>query len=149
ASRVVTPSWNVWRIQSSCPVNKTSTRKSPSARSAGICKTCSRRSFSAFRRFERPGSTAMSRSSTRNPEYAMLTQEAMRSVKKTILIVEDERVAAHELESSLRGFGYEVLTPASSYDDAIAIAERGKPDLVIMDIHLRGEKDGVEAAALL
>jgi CheY-like chemotaxis protein len=63
-----------------------------------------------------------------------------------ILIVEDEIIIARELEARLQGMEYEVVGIASSGREAIALAEEARPDLVLMDIVLKGDIDGIEAA---
>jgi PAS domain S-box-containing protein len=63
-----------------------------------------------------------------------------------ILIVEDEMLIARELESRLTGLGYEVVDIASSGREAINLVEQGQPHLVLMDIVLKGDMDGIEAA---
>ena len=63
-----------------------------------------------------------------------------------ILIVEDEMLVALTLRGSLEQFGYTVTGVAASADDAVAQAIRDKPDLILMDIRLRGARDGVSAA---
>ena len=65
---------------------------------------------------------------------------------KKILIVEDERVVAEDIRKSLRNLGYDVPSVASSGEEAIEKAETDRPDLVLMDIVLKGKKDGIEAA---
>ena len=64
-----------------------------------------------------------------------------------ILIVDDEIVIARELEGRLVDLGYEVTGIASSASEAIALAEQTQPQLVLMDIVLKGNGDGIEAAA--
>jgi two-component system cell cycle sensor histidine kinase/response regulator CckA len=64
-----------------------------------------------------------------------------------ILIVEDDNITAMELEERLHGLGYDVCAVSASGQDAIDQASRLLPDLVLMDIRLRGAMDGVEAAA--
>ena len=66
-----------------------------------------------------------------------------------ILIVEDERITAEDLEEVLKDLGYEVSAVVSSGEEAIREAERNRPDLVLMDIRIRGKMDGTEAARLL
>lgn len=66
-----------------------------------------------------------------------------------ILLVEDERLVALSLKRQLRGLGYDVIGHAASGAAAIAEAARLRPDLVLMDIHLEGEMDGVATAAEL
>ena len=63
-----------------------------------------------------------------------------------ILIAEDEAVIALCLEDILDGFGHQVCGIASTADDAVALAGREKPDLVLMDVMLARGSDGVSAA---
>ena len=67
-------------------------------------------------------------------------------IKKEILIVEDERIVAEDVQMILTNFGYAVSSIVSSGEDAITKAGEVLPDLVLMDIVLKGEMDGVEAA---
>ncbi len=62
------------------------------------------------------------------------------------LIVEDEILIAEELRERLSRLGFSVIAAVDSADEGIAIATRERPDLVLMDIRLKGEKDGVQAA---
>ncbi|OGD09667.1 MAG: histidine kinase [Candidatus Aminicenantes bacterium RBG_13_62_12] len=64
-----------------------------------------------------------------------------------ILIVEDEAIVAKDMESMLRSMGYEVSGVASTGAAALRLAEEAHPDLVLMDIVLQGDMDGIEAAA--
>ena len=68
---------------------------------------------------------------------------------KTILVVEDERVVAKELQRSLSNLGYSVPETAASADDAIRLASLTRPDLVLMDIQIKGDRDGIQAAEIL
>ena len=63
-----------------------------------------------------------------------------------ILIVEDDRLVAEDLELALTGFGYRVTGTADSAAEAVRQIEEQPPDLVLMDIRLRGEGDGIAAA---
>lgn len=63
-----------------------------------------------------------------------------------ILIVEDERVVARDLEVTLSDLGFTVTGLASCGEDALALAGETNPDLVLMDIRLAGELDGIETA---
>lgn len=63
-----------------------------------------------------------------------------------VLIVEDEGVLAMELTEKLEKLGYHVPGTASSGEKAIELAEMHKPDLILMDIVLDGEMDGIDAA---
>jgi len=62
------------------------------------------------------------------------------------LIVEDETLIAEELRERLSRLGFSVIATVDSAEEGIAIATREHPDLVLMDIRLKGEKDGVQAA---
>ena len=64
-----------------------------------------------------------------------------------IMIVEDEWVIADDIQRSLRTLGYNISSVAASGEDAIKKAGKDKPGLVLMDIVLQGEMDGVEAAS--
>jgi diguanylate cyclase (GGDEF)-like protein/PAS domain S-box-containing protein len=63
-----------------------------------------------------------------------------------ILIVEDEGLIARDIENMIHNAGYEVCGIAGTGKEAIEKAEGTLPDLILMDIILRGEMDGVEAA---
>lgn len=64
-----------------------------------------------------------------------------------ILMVEDESIEAMDIKQTLESFGYEVPYVASSGEEAINKALEIMPDLILMDIILKGETDGVEAAS--
>ena len=63
-----------------------------------------------------------------------------------ILIVEDEALVAFNLDRRLTRLGYSVVGRVATGDEAIHSAMTLYPHVVLMDIHLRGEMDGVEAA---
>ncbi|MGE3190993.1 MAG: response regulator [Vicinamibacterales bacterium] len=65
----------------------------------------------------------------------------------SVLIVDDEIIIARDLEARLRGMGYAVAGLAATGRDAIRLARARRPDLVLMDIVLKGEIDGIEAAS--
>ncbi len=67
----------------------------------------------------------------------------------SILIVEDERLVAKDIQQLLLEFGYDAFGIAHSAEDAIAKATERCPDLVLMDIRIKGNCDGVETAAIL
>ena len=69
--------------------------------------------------------------------------------EKQILIVEDERIIAEHVAQSLQDLGYDVSGIATSGEEAIIKTEENSPDLVLMDIVLRGEINGIEAADLI
>lgn len=66
--------------------------------------------------------------------------------KAKILIVEDQGIVAKDIENSLKKLGYTVPAIVSSGEKSIEATEEMKPDLVLMDIMLKGKMDGIEAA---
>jgi PAS domain S-box-containing protein len=66
--------------------------------------------------------------------------------EKRILVVEDEIITADDIRESLQDMGYTVLAVVSSGEEAIIKVEEDNPDLVLMDIMLSGEMDGIETA---
>ncbi len=67
-------------------------------------------------------------------------------MKPRILIVEDEAITALEIKRNLYNWGYEVLGHASKGDAAIEMAHKLRPDLILMDINLQGDINGLEAS---
>jgi signal transduction histidine kinase/BarA-like signal transduction histidine kinase len=65
---------------------------------------------------------------------------------KRILVVDDERIVNLDIQATLKRLGYTIVGDAVSGQEAIDKARQFRPDLVLMDIKLRGEMDGVEAA---
>ena len=63
-----------------------------------------------------------------------------------ILVVEDEHIIALDIQTRLKKLGYNVPVVASTGAGAIQKAEQNRPDLVLMDIHLKGDMNGTEAA---
>ncbi|OGD25180.1 MAG: hypothetical protein A2Y56_01115 [Candidatus Aminicenantes bacterium RBG_13_63_10] len=66
-----------------------------------------------------------------------------------ILIAEDEGLVARDMELMIKSLGFEPVAVVSSGEDALARAVELKPDLVLMDIFLKGPLDGIEASLLL
>jgi PAS domain S-box-containing protein len=66
--------------------------------------------------------------------------------KASILVVEDESIVAKDIKNRLNKFGYTVAAVASSGEEAMHKAAETRPNLVLMDIRLKGTIDGVEAA---
>ena len=62
------------------------------------------------------------------------------------MIVEDERIFARDLQQQLRSLGYDSSASAASGEDAIALARQRKPDVVLMDVRIKGAMDGVATA---
>jgi PAS domain S-box-containing protein len=69
--------------------------------------------------------------------------------KAKILIIEDEAIIAMEVENQLQSLGYEVTSIVDTGEKAIKKAEDDKPDLILMDIRIKGEMDGIEAAEVI
>jgi CheY-like chemotaxis protein len=65
---------------------------------------------------------------------------------RRILIVEDEAVTSVMLEKTLKELGYEVVGSAFDGNEAIEIARDKRPDLILMDIRIQGDMDGIETA---
>ena len=70
-----------------------------------------------------------------------------RMKKARIFIVEDEALVAKDIEISLENMNYAVSGKASTGEDAIINVGKNRPDLVLMDINLKGEMSGIEAAS--
>ncbi|MDO9326664.1 MAG: response regulator [Methanoregula sp.] len=66
--------------------------------------------------------------------------------KISIFIVEDEAIVANDIKETLQSLGYEVMGIAKSGEIALEMVDKLRPALVLMDIHLATEMDGVEAA---
>lgn len=64
-----------------------------------------------------------------------------------ILVVEDERIVAFNLQQRLLKLGYEVPALAVNADQALSAVEKYRPNIVLMDIHIEGPLDGIETAA--
>jgi len=70
----------------------------------------------------------------------------MASKKTSIVIVEDEFSIALDMEMRLQKMNYNVIGTTDNADAAYVLVEEESPDIVLMDIHLKGEKTGIEAA---
>nr|WKN35080.1 response regulator [Tunicatimonas sp. TK19036] len=66
-----------------------------------------------------------------------------------ILIVEDDLIAAEDIKELLEETNYVVTGVARTYDEAVDLFKETNPDLVVMDIQLEGQKDGIDVAAEL
>lgn len=73
----------------------------------------------------------------------------MEATQSKILIVEDERIVARDIQQTLKDLGYDAFAIASSSEEAIARASERCPDLVLMDIRIKGKEDGIETAEIL
>lgn len=71
----------------------------------------------------------------------------MKQVK--ILVVEDDPIVSGDIESVVTGLGYQVVGSAMTGLDAISKTQELKPDVILMDIFLKGKMDGVEAVKII
>jgi len=69
--------------------------------------------------------------------------------KIKILIVEDEIIISKDIENSLKRLGYNVVGMASTGLKAIELANEKMPDIILMDIMLKGKMNGIEAAGII
>ena len=66
---------------------------------------------------------------------------------RSILIVEDEQIVATELREILTSLGYRIVAATSTGPEALAKTEETQPDLILMDIRIKGTMDGIETAS--
>ncbi|HET8865563.1 MAG TPA: response regulator [Gracilimonas sp.] len=66
------------------------------------------------------------------------------SVKK-ILVVEDDMIISLVVENMIKKLGHDLVGKAASGNEAIELAMEHKPDIILMDIRLKGDMDGIEA----
>lgn len=66
--------------------------------------------------------------------------------KTNVLVVEDESIVSKDIQHSLKKLGYNVVGAASTGEKAIELAHEANPDVVLMDIMLKGEMNGIQAA---
>ena len=69
--------------------------------------------------------------------------------EKKVLIVEDEGVVALSLQAALTKMGYTVVGIAVTGSEALGLAEQHRPDVILMDIHIRGDIDGIQTTERL
>lgn len=79
-------------------------------------------------------------------KQGMVVNSAQNSEAVRVLVVEDETIIAMDLQGILKQFGYEVCRIVSSGEESILTAKRCRPDVVLMDIKLRGPMNGITAA---
>ena len=65
----------------------------------------------------------------------------MSEAARRILIVEDQRLIAADLENTLKKLGYDVVGNVASGEDAVTTSDQVRPELVLMDVRMRGEMD--------
>ena len=66
---------------------------------------------------------------------------------KSVLVVEDEPLIADDIAMTLQGNGYEVLGPVDNAAEATTALSKSKPNLVLLDINIKGSKDGIQLAS--
>ncbi|HOW83251.1 MAG TPA: response regulator [Spirochaetota bacterium] len=69
----------------------------------------------------------------------------METMKKKIMLVEDEAITALDMANMLKNIGYDVAATIASGEEAVQKAPEIKPDLILMDIMLSDELDGIDA----
>ena len=67
-------------------------------------------------------------------------------LKPKLLIVEDELIVALGFQMRFQKMGYEVCETVSNGNKVISIVEKENPDIILMDINIQGERDGIEIA---
>jgi len=67
----------------------------------------------------------------------------------SVMVVEDERLVARDIADNLVRMGYDVMAEVATASECLEVARARRPDLVLMDIHLQGDVDGIEAAQRL
>ena len=99
---------------------------------------------------ERRADTCVVRSSgvwcERRYQFSDLVSSGCTIAQAKILIVDDEVVVAEDIRRQLRALGYLVVGVVASGDEAVRLAGEHRPDLVLMDIKLKGPMDGIDAA---
>ncbi|MCU0319115.1 MAG: response regulator [Flavobacteriales bacterium] len=65
---------------------------------------------------------------------------------KKVIIIEDETIISFGYRLQLEGLGFEVVGSARSSEEAEALLQEVHPDIIIMDIYLKGDKNGLELA---
>ena len=70
-------------------------------------------------------------------------------LKINVLVVEDESIVSKDIQHSLTKLGYQVVGAAATGERAIELANSEHPDVILMDIMLKGEMNGVEAAEII
>ena len=70
----------------------------------------------------------------------------MTALTRSVLVVDDHAIIAELWCLHMEMMGLEVCGTAATADEALSLAEQHRPAIVLMDVRLRGEKDGVDAA---
>ena len=69
--------------------------------------------------------------------------------KAKILIIEDERIIAEDISTTLKALGYNTCGIGSTGEEAVSMAKELRPDMILMDIRLKGKIDGIQAAKII
>src|SRR3569833_1366955 len=128
----------------SSPASSTARSRKPGT--TGISSRCCSKSTLFPRRSRRPASSPPKSDRTLNFFLKFADTFTRDFMNVEILIVEDEGLIALDLKKRLEQVGYKVVAVADNGDDAILNAGKLKPDVILMDIRLRGPMDGVEIA---
>ncbi len=70
-------------------------------------------------------------------------------MKKKILIVEDDKMLCTIFEMFIKQLGHDLVGISQTGEEALQICEINRPDVILMDIHLTGEMDGIETAKII
>lgn len=73
----------------------------------------------------------------------------MQDLAPSILIVEDEALIAVEIESTLRKLGYRIAGKARNGDKALDLFATAQPDLALLDIDIKGSRNGIDLARVI
>ncbi len=78
----------------------------------------------------------------------------MQATKRKVLIVEDEFILYNQLAEFFINQGYYIIgyedgRAVDNYDDAVQLLKEGGPDIAVLDINIKGKKDGLELAAYI
>ena len=69
--------------------------------------------------------------------------------KNVILVVEDDSIEAMDIKKILESAGYNVSEIVTTGEEALKNISKSKPDLILMDIGLKGDKNGIETAEII
>jgi len=69
--------------------------------------------------------------------------------RNRILVIEDDPIVSLSIEQLLTEAGYIILASCARGEEALAIAERHRPDLILADVKLAGKMDGIESVAAI
>lgn len=82
----------------------------------------------------------------KNSKIAINSKSGSEPQKPRIMLVEDEIIVAMDVQQRLEALEYEVVAHATSGDEAVSMANESSPNLILMDIKIRGGMDGIETA---